>query len=124
MSKLLLEHSSRETNDYTQISWKDLRMDKSKFVNEEGNNRFSELLNESEDKTPLYEQSIITVKGAINNPWLEDVEWHFLNELNEDYKGVEINEAEGLINFIFSDVYVANKAKKFIKEAFIDIEIV
>ena len=99
-------------------------MDKSKFVNEEGNNRFSELLNESEDKTPLYEQSIITVKGAINNPWSEDVEWHFLNELNEDYKGVEINEAEGLINFIFSDVYVANKAKKFIKEAFIDIEIV
>ena len=90
-------------------------MDKSKSViSETVNNRFNELLGEGPEFQSPYKKASIVVEGSVFDTWLEDLEWHFLHEMEGDYGGIEADEAANTISFNFADKYALKEAQKFI----------
>jgi len=91
-------------------------------LDENVNSRYSQLLGESILKDDVHLKSFF-VEGSIYDPWLEDVEWVFLNDLKEDYEGVKINSTKNRISFLFIDEYARNKALNILETRFKEFNI-
>ena len=86
-------------------------------------NRYHELLGvvkESAKSAPVS----LKVKGKVSDPWLEELEWLYLNELTDDYQGVNIDDKKGVIYFLFEDEIARRKAIQIIEDRLIDVQLI
>ncbi len=85
--------------------------------------RYHELLGvvkESAKSAPVS----LKVKGKVSDPWLEELEWLYLNELTDDYQGVNIDDKKGVIYFLFEDEIARRKAIQIIEDRLIDVQLI
>lgn len=86
-------------------------------LDENVNERYNKLLGENITKEHIAPKSFF-IEGKVTDPWLEDLEWVFLNDLKNDYEGVKVNENKNVIHFLFSDDFARHKALSIIQTRF------
>lgn len=87
-------------------------------LDEKVNDRYEQLLGKEIIKENRHLPKSFVVNGKVTDPWLEDLEWVFLNDLGSDYEGVKINENKNVIHFLFSDDFARHKALNIIQTRF------